>query len=188
MATWCQWAARMRLFIVPSTLALANAFVGRFHRHNAPVVGAVLSIAVADDEGVVRGVAIVGRPVARMLQDGWTAEVTRTCTDGTRNANSMLYGACWRAAKALGYRRLVTYTQHSETGASLRAAGWQQAASLKARPGWSAPSRPADNSKYDSTDRWRWEIATSDVPPAPPRLLGGDMGDGATLFDFGEAS
>lgn len=71
------------------------------------------------------GVAIIGNPVARMLDDGWTAEVTRLCTTGERNACSILYAAAWRACRALGYRRLVTYILDSEPGTSLRAAGWQ---------------------------------------------------------------
>ncbi len=113
----------MSLTLVPITLADANAFVLQHHRHHKPVVGHILSIAIADAEKVV-GVAIVGRPVARMLQDGWTAEVTRLATDGSKNACSMLYGAAWRACRALGYRKLVTYTLPEEGGVSLRAAGW----------------------------------------------------------------
>lgn len=87
------------------------------------------------------GVAVVGRPVARMLQDGFTAEVTRLCTDGTRNACSMLYSACWRAAKALGYRKMITYILNTEPGTSLKAAGWKV---IGERGGgsWSVPSRP----------------------------------------------
>src|SRR5579875_3905643 len=98
-----------------------------WHRHHQPPVGCKFCLGVADDDDVLRGVAIVGRPVARLLQDGLTLEVTRTATDGAANANSMLYGACWRAAKALGYRRLVTYTQAGEGGGrrcALRDGGW----------------------------------------------------------------
>jgi hypothetical protein len=113
-----------RLLIVPITLREANAFVRAHHRHHPPVRGCIVALAVAQDDEVC-GVAIVGRPVARMLQDGWTAEVTRVCTDGTAHAASKLYGACWRVAQQLGYRRLVTYTLASETGTSLRAAGWK---------------------------------------------------------------
>lgn len=155
----------MSLYLVPVSREVANDFVDRLHRHNAPVACQLIyCVGVADEDGDLRGVAIVGRPSARMLCDGWTAEVLRTCTDGARNANSMLYGAVWKAAKALGYRRLITYTQHSETGASLRAVGWVQVASLKSRVGWDAPSRFRDNGRYDSAERWRWEIR-ADVPP-----------------------
>jgi hypothetical protein len=159
----------MTLHLVPVTLKTANDFVAAWHRHNLPVLGSICSVGVADDEGSLRGVAIVGRPTARKLCDEWTAEVTRTCTDGAANANSMLYGAAWRAARALGYRRLVTYTQHAETGASLRAAGWKQAASLPATKGWSRPSRQRDNNLYESADRWRWEVATAG--PYPPSTV-----------------
>ena len=54
-----------------------------------------------------------------------TLEVTRLCTDGTKNACSFLYGKAARAAFALGYRRIGTYTLPDEGGASLRAAGWK---------------------------------------------------------------
>lgn len=131
----------MSLRIVPTTLAEANEFVRRFHRHHRPVPGAKFCIAVADDGGVVHGVAIVGRPVARFLDDGWTLEVNRTCTDGERNANSMLYGSAWRAAKALGYLKLITYTLPEEGGVSLTASGWK---CLGERGGgtWNRKDRP----------------------------------------------
>ncbi len=112
------------LTIVPMTLAEANEFVRRYHRHHKPVPGCKFCIGVSDGEKIV-GVAIVGRPVARYLDDGWTLEVNRTCTDGTKNANSMLYAAAWRATRAMGYRKLITYTLPEESGASLRAAGWK---------------------------------------------------------------
>lgn len=101
--------------IVPITLREAQAFVAAHHRHHRPPRGCICCVAVADGD-TVRGVAVVGRPVARMLQDGWTAEVVRVATDGAKNACSMLYGAAWRAARALGYRRLVTYTLPEEGG------------------------------------------------------------------------
>lgn len=112
------------LTIIPMQLDEANAFCRQHHRHHAPVPGAKFCIGVQCGEAVV-GVAIVGRPVARMADDGWTLEVNRTCTDGTKNANSMLYGACRRAAFALGYRKLITYTLPTESGVSLTAAGWK---------------------------------------------------------------
>lgn len=113
----------MSLQIVPITQREAFAWVARTHRHHRPPRGSILQIAVAKDDQIV-GVCIVGRPVARMLTDGWTVEVLRVATDGTRNACSKLYGAAWRASRALGYRRLVTYTLPEEGGASLRGAGF----------------------------------------------------------------
>lgn len=116
----------MMIDIVPITLAEANAFVKKHHRHHRPTVGHKFSIAVADVEtGEIVGVAIVGRPVSRHLDDGWTAEVLRLCTDGTKNACSKLYSASWRAARAMGYKKMVTYILESEDGTSLKAAGWK---------------------------------------------------------------
>ena len=112
------------LEIVPMTLREANAFVEQNHRHHGPVAGHKFSIGLSDGEQIV-GVAIIGRPVSRHLDDGWTMEVNRLCTDGSRNACSILYAAAWRAARAMGYKRLVTYILESENGASLRAAGWK---------------------------------------------------------------
>ena len=128
------------LEIVPMTLREANAYVEQHHRHHGPVPGQKYSIGLSDGEKIV-GVAIVGRPVSRHLDDGWTLEVNRLCTDGTKNACSMLYAAAWRAARAMGYKRLITYILESENGASLRAAGWKcvgQAGGLR----WTGERRP----------------------------------------------
>ncbi|KVN83464.1 XF1762 family protein [Burkholderia ubonensis] len=130
----------MSLVIVPVSLAEANAFVEARHRHHKPVAGHKFSIGVADG-GAIVGVAIIGRPVARHSDDGLTLEVNRCCTDGSRNACSMLYGAAWRASKAMGYRRLITYTLPDEGGASLRAAGWA-VVGLRGGGNWNVPSRP----------------------------------------------
>ncbi len=93
------------------------AFIEQHHRHHGRPAGHCFAIGAARDGTMVVGVAMVGRPVSRMLQDGWTAEVTRLCVlEGERNACSLLYGACWRAARAIGYRRLVTYTLPEEGG------------------------------------------------------------------------
>lgn len=146
---------RMGLELTPITLAEANAFVTAYHRHHKPTVGHIASLAVSEGD-TVRGVAIVGRPVARMLDDGFTAEVLRCCTDGTRNACSMLYGAAWRAVRALGYRKLVTYTLPEEGGASLRGAGWRCIG--KAGGGsWSCPSRPRVDT-HPLQEKLRWEM------------------------------
>ena len=114
------------LEVVPITLKEANAFVERYHRHHKPTTGHKFSIAVGNIErDEIVGVAIVGRPVSRHLDDGWTLEVNRCCTDGTKNVCSMLYAAAWRAARAMGYRKLITYILESEKGTSLKAAGWK---------------------------------------------------------------
>lgn len=129
-----------KLELQPITFREACAYVEKHHRHHRPPQGHKFSIAVNDGEKIV-GVVMVGRPVARNLDDGWTAEVTRCCTDGTSNANSMLYAAGWRAARAMGYRKMITYILDSEPGTSLRAAGWKF---IGKRGGgsWSRPGRP----------------------------------------------
>lgn len=149
----------MSLRIVPVTFRQACAFVEAWHRHNQPPRGMVFAVGAANETDTLVAVAIVGRPVARGFQDGQTLEVTRTCTDGTRNANSLLYGACWRAAKALGWTRLITYSQADESGASLRAAGWHVIGERPARKGWDVPSRPRDNGAYLSAERTLWEAS-----------------------------
>lgn len=146
----------MSLQVTPINLDEANAFVATLHRHHKPVPGAKFSVAVSEGEKVV-GVAIVGRPVARNSDDGWTLEVNRCCTDGTRNACSMLYGAAWKVAKALGYRRLITYTLPEEGGASLRGAGWRLIG-LRGGGNWNVPSRPRiDTAEHLAGQKCLWE-------------------------------
>ena len=121
------------LHLVPVTIGEANDFVRSFHRHNKPVISARFAIGASDGSAMV-GCAIVGRPVARKLQDGVTAEVVCCCTLETapKGAPSFLYAACWRAWRAMGGAKLITYTLQSEGGASLRGAGWTLIAELKA--------------------------------------------------------
>lgn len=114
----------MTLTIVPVTQSSAKKFIWKHHRHNIPSITAVFCVGLTNGDGELVGVAMAGLPKARLLMDGTTLEVTRVAVDGTKNANSCLYGACARAAKALGYKRVLTYTLPNETGSSLRAAGW----------------------------------------------------------------
>lgn len=146
----------MKLVIVPMTLDEANLFVERHHRHSVPTVGHKFSIGCALGEQIV-GVGIVGRPVARALDDGWCLEALRVCTDGTKNATSKLYAACWRAARAMGYRKVVTYNLPSESGSALRAAGYRVVGEVTARS-WDTPSRPRVD-KDERQARLRWEVA-----------------------------
>ena len=126
------------LRIVPLSFRQACAFIAEHHRHHKPPRG--MKFAIGVENGHLCGVATAGRPVARAYDDGLTLEVNRTCTDGTDNANSMLYGAIWRAAKAMGYRRCITYTQDGESGASLKGAGWVKVKDLPPRKGWAESS------------------------------------------------
>lgn len=144
-----------KLRIVPVDLSEANAFVKLWHRHRKPVPGHKFSLAVIDSEDIIRGVAIVGRPIARMMDNGMTLEVNRVATNGHPNACSALYGACRRAAFALGYTRLVTYTLPSESGSSLRGAGWRLIGEVGGGQ-WSRTSRPRMESQTPQT-KLRWE-------------------------------
>jgi hypothetical protein len=125
-----------RLTVVPLTWKQACLFVARWHRHHGETRGCKFAIGVVDPEGEIRGVALCGRPVSRSLDDGLTLEINRTATDGHPNANSALYGAARRVGTAMGYRRVVTYTQEGESGASLRGAGYRKVAELPARGSW----------------------------------------------------
>lgn len=156
----------MSLTIVPLTLREANAFVGEMHRHHRPVRGCSFCVGVEDEHRTLRGVAIAGRPVSRRLQDGRTLEVTRVATDGTPNACSKLYAAVRRAAPHLGYRRLVTYTLASESGASLRGAGWRRVADVSGGS-WSRASRRRED-RHPLGPKVRWEAETT---PARPRSV-----------------
>lgn len=144
-----------KLGIIPISLDEANAFVKQVHRHHGAVTGYKFAIGAVLNDKVV-GVAIVGRPVSRRRDDGFTLEVTRLATDGTKNACSFLYGACARAAFALGFRRVGTFILASENGASIKAAGWRLIGETPGRS-WSVPSRPRVD-KHPLQKRLQWEI------------------------------
>ncbi len=147
----------MTLTACPMTLREARAFVNERHRHHQAPQGGLFAIGALKGTDVV-GVVIVGRPVARMIAvDDYTAEVTRLCTDGSRNACSLLYGAAWRACRAMGYRRLITYTLPEEGGASLRASGWK-CVGAAGGGSWSCKSRPRVDT-HPLQEKLRWEVA-----------------------------
>lgn len=128
------------LTLIPLTLAQANEFVEKHHRHHQRVQGHKFSIG-CESCGELVGVVIAGRPVSRYLDDGFTLEVTRLCTLGGRNVCSFLYAAAARAAKAMGYRKIITYTLDTENGASIRAAGWT-CAGLAGGKHWTGTRKP----------------------------------------------
>jgi hypothetical protein len=170
----------MTLRCIPCSRAQAHAFIALHHRHHKPPVGEVFRVACVDGAGLVRGVATVGRPVSRHLDDGWTLEVTRVATDGVRNGCSLLYGAVRRAAWALGYRTVYTYTLLAEGGASLRAAGWVCDGQTGTGIGWSRRPGRLDNHP-DPKTRWvtrnpkafAGEPAWPEPKPEPLPLLAG---------------
>jgi len=140
--------------LVHVELKEANAFVDKLHRHCKPITGHRFSIGVEKD-GVLVGVAIVGRPVARKTCQRTIVEVSRLCTDGTKNACSFLYGAAARAAKALGYVKIQTFILEEEPGTSLRAAGWSYLSDTPGK-GWSVNSRPRPNDPSPRGMKQRW--------------------------------
>jgi hypothetical protein len=148
----------MSLELQPITFSEAAEYIRREHRHHTPPLSWKFGVAVNDGEKVV-GVIVIGRPVARHYDNGWTLEVTRCCTDGTKNACSMLYSAAKRATFALGYRKLITYTRSDESGSSLKAAGWRVIGERKARS-WqkASKSRPRVD-KSEPYQRVLWEAS-----------------------------
>lgn len=110
--------------IAPITFKEASAYINKNHRHHRATIGCKFCISVIDDTGQIHGVAVCGRPVSRFLDDGLTLEINRVCTDGTRNACSMLYGASCRIAKEMGYHKVITYILASESGTSLKASNF----------------------------------------------------------------
>lgn len=155
------------LEVRPITLRAANRYVRENHRHNLPTNGHKFSIACYEVGGGAErlcGVAIAGQPIARKLDDGLTIEIRRVCTDGTFNACSILYGACSRVAKAMGYKRVITYTLQSEPGTSLKASGFINDGEAGGTS-WNMPSRPRETAqitlfgeeqKYPNELKTRW--------------------------------
>lgn len=152
-------AAASSLIVVPVHLAEANEYVKIVHRHHGPVVGYKFAVGVkadvpSDYVSGLFGVAICGRPVARKLDDGKAIEVLRLATNGHSNACSMLYGACARIAREMGYERIITYTLESEPGTSLKASGWKMDGITPGKS-WSVPSRPRQD-KHPICPKIRW--------------------------------
>lgn len=160
----------IRLHVEPVTLALANEYVALVHRHHGPSPNFTSSFACAAicDNATIRGVAIAGLPIAsNRLRDGLrTLEVARLATDGTPNACSILYAACARAARALGYSRIITYILDSESGSSVKAAGWNQDEGEFGNQSWANhTARPGTGSNYGPKGRWSLRLAGLDRPP-----------------------
>ena len=147
------------LRIAPSSISAARKFVGQHHRHTLPPQGGLFACRLEED-GETRGVAIVGRPVARKLDDGYTAEITRCCTDGVSNGCSMLYGAAVRACRALGFHSVITYTLQSETGASLKASNWKLEEEVAGQAFWKNryQSDLFGNERRPPEPKIRWRI------------------------------
>jgi hypothetical protein len=147
---------RSKLYVVQISLDIANQFVRLHHRHNNPVPLHRFSLGAIDETGLLRGVAIVNNPIVPQLMDGQTLEVNRIATDGCPNACSFLYAGSRTATFALGYRKLITYTLQSESGSSLRGAGWQKVKEVEAHKGWAHRPGRKKLEVYNNA-KWRWE-------------------------------
>jgi hypothetical protein len=155
----------MALELVPMTLRRANDFIAEYHRHNKRTSrdGGKFAIGAGTEADGLVGVAIVGNPLSATFMDGYTAEVLRTCSKpgSPKNVNSFLYGACWRAWRAMGGRKLITYTLQTESGVSLRAAGWQIIGQTKPVPaGWGKKDHLVREwQPIYGQQKFRWEIS-----------------------------
>lgn len=158
------------LQLQPITYGEACEFIRQHHRHHIPTTNHIVSVAANDGTKIV-GVVVVGRPVTRNMDDGWTAEIVRCATDGTKNAPTFLMGAAWRAIKALGYVKLVTYTLATEPGVSLRAVGFDLAAHVRGDT-WDRPNQPNRRrvDKHPTIDKLRWEMHVPGDHPTTPRF------------------
>ena len=145
-----------KLEIRPITFNVACQFVSMHHRHHKPSVGCKFCIGVFDGERMV-GCAVCGRPVSRHLDNGLTLEITRLCTDGTKNACSMLYGACCRVAKAMGYKKAITYILKSENGSSLRASNFKCEGEAGG-PEWTGKRNTGKNGPHEMKTRWTRDL------------------------------
>lgn len=178
----------MSLYIVPCTLKQANRFVAMHHRHNGPVTMARFSLACADNSGVIHGVAIVGTPEGYNSADGWTIEVKRVATDGTHNACSILYAASWNAAKAMGYRKAITYTLPTESQSSLKAVGWTCIPDCGGVP-WSTNKQRKNREVKPIylVKKNRWEVTVSSELPFPSVTFPEQETPQLTMFEGEEA-
>lgn len=184
--------SRLHLRAVPVELAEANALVSALHRHHKPTVGHRFSIGVTDEDGVLHGAAIVGRPVARLAgHPRAVLEVVRLVTDGTPNACSILYAAAARTGKALGFERIQTYILEDEPGTSLRAAGWSYEGPAGGGDWNGGPGSQRHGTRRTDqpmTLKGRWAKSLNPPQPDDVRLPDGVGDDDAPSFDFGEAS
>jgi hypothetical protein len=174
----------VRYHVIPLELAEANALVARWHRHHQPSQGHRFSLGVVDADGILHGAAIVGRPVARLAGSPRDVlEVVRLVTDGTENCCSILYAAAARAGHAMGYRRIQTYVLGSESGTSLRAAGWTDEGEAGGGQ-WKHTDGKARRTDQPTELKRRWAkaLAVRPEPEKPPRRID-QLADEVDLFD-----
>ena len=141
---------------VPLEQKDANAFVAEHHRHHAPVKRDKWRFGVVDGDGKLIGVLHAAKPIARLLDDGKTIEIVRCCSDGTKNLCSFMLGRARRIAKAMGYRKMISYILETELGTSYKAAGWHKEADIRGHT-WNTPGRPRETAA-PVCDKQRWAL------------------------------
>ncbi|MCK9549167.1 XF1762 family protein [Aquamicrobium sp.] len=157
--------------IVPLTLREANDFVEQWHRHSSRTSNDGGKFAIGmEHNGQLVGVAIVGRPVARLLQVPGAAEVLRLCTSpaAPKGAASKLYARCRRIWQQMGGTTLHTYTLKRESGASLRGAGIHEPSAEVEPQQWDRPSREREERDIYEQPKWRWTEHLPEIPTEAP--------------------
>lgn len=157
----------MGLIVFPATLKEANVYITEYHRHHKPVQGHRFSVGVRTGDGIIHGMCVVGRPVARGLDYTTNAEVTRLVTDGTKNACSILYAASARACTAMGFLRIQTYILEEELGTSLKASGWSFD-TMTAGGDWASSKVYAEQGRRQDQPqgpKQRWHKILNVLPP-----------------------
>lgn len=144
--------------IRPLTLKEANAFINKYHRHHNGTVGCKFSIGLYEEEKLI-GAAICGRPVSRYLDNGKICEINRLCViKDKHNACSMLYGACSRIAREMGYKKIVTYILQSESGTSLKASNFI-CEGIAGGTHWTGKRNRNQNIPQEMKTRWTKKLA-----------------------------
>lgn len=144
------------MHIIPITYKQASEYVNKNHRHHNASQGCKFCIGVKEGDELV-GVAMCGRPVSRIYDDGLTLEINRVCTNGYKNACSTLYGACVRIAKQMGYKKVITYTLESEDGASVKASNFK-CEGVAGGTHWSGARNRGQDIPNQMKKRWVMEI------------------------------
>ena len=148
----------MNYRFIPIHLKQANEFVESHHRHNKKTWGHKFSIGLECDGRLV-GVGIAGRPIARLLDNGTTLEITRVCVaPGYKNACSKIYARLKKIGKLFGYTSIKTYTLASEPGSSLTAIGAVAEQRVLPHKGWDRPGKPSVYQAVYAEEKRRWEL------------------------------
>lgn len=149
-------------YFKPISIKEANIFISKHHRHSKVMRSHKFSIALlSKSNDDIVGVAVVGRPVSRWLDDGKTAEINRLCVlENKKNICSMIYGRVSKICKLMGYTSVITYTLAKEPGISLIASGFTNDKLSKYNQGWNLRNgiqlRLDGREMINSSDKKRW--------------------------------